>query len=324
VLDPFTGGGTILVEATLAGREALGLDVGAVACLVARARTRRTDEAERTALRTGARAAAEAALHTVGGPAPRGDGVPEEIRRAYAPHVFAELAAIRDQIGDDPGLRAVFSAILVKSSRRASDTSQHLTDKERPPGTTATLFHAKAREYARLLEAFDAAAPPGVQPRVHREDARDHRSKGPFGLVLCSPPYPGVYDYVPMQALRRWWLDLDDDQALRDEIGARRNFRADRAQARDAWRADTARWVRAAARVLADSGRLCVVTGDGNVGGVPIDSWTPLDEAARAQGLRFVARATVDRWDEGVEQRRPEHVGVWEKAGWREGGGGEA
>ena len=29
------------------------------------------------------------------------------------------------------------------------------------------------------------------------------------GLVLTSPPYPGVYDYLPMQQLRAAWLDLD-------------------------------------------------------------------------------------------------------------------
>lgn len=313
VLDPFCGGGTVLVEAMLAGREALGLDVGSVACLVARARTRRADEAARTALRVGARAATEKALATVGGPLPDPATVPLEIQRAYEPHVYAELHALRAAIGDDEALRAVFSAILVKVSRRASDTNAELTEAARPPGTTATFFHAKAREYARLLEELDQAAPAGVRARVHRDDAREQRNKGPYGLVLTSPPYPGVYDYVPMQALRRWWLGLDDESALRDEIGSRRNFRADRAEAKEAWRQDTSRWVRAAARSLGEGGRLCVIIGDGNVGGVRLDAWTPLDEAARATGLRFVARATVERWDEGVRVMRPEHVGVWEK-----------
>lgn len=302
VLDPFCGGGTVLVEALLAGRDALGLDIHPIARLVAEARTALTTPEARTALRTAARKAAEAGLHAAPGPA----------QEWYEAHVVGELAAIRELIGKDPLLRAVFSAILVKVSQRRSDSSMARDPEPRPPGTTSTLFHKKAREYARMLEALAAAVPPGVRARVHRADARDFRAKERFGLVLTSPPYPGVYDYVPMQQLRYAWLGLDPGDAVREEIGSRRAFRADRATAIATWRQDSARWVRAVARVL--DGRLVLVIGDGNVGGKAIDSFTPVDEAARAAGLRFVARATVERWDAGMERVRPEHAAVWEHA----------
>ncbi len=308
VLDPFCGGGTVLVEALLAGREALGLDISPVAGLVARARTAKTTEAERTALRSAARKITErAAKATVPPP-----GIPDDLARWYEPHVLAELAAIHDGIGKDPLLRAVFSAIVVKASRRESDTSSARTDTKRPPGTTAILFHKKAREYARMLEELANAVPEGVRARVHREDARDLRERGGFGLVLTSPPYPGVYDYVAMQQLRHLWLGLDA-ASPRQEIGSRRQFRADRAAALAAWRADTTRWVRAVTRALDPGGRLVVVIGDGQVGGKRIDTWQATDEAALAAGLVRVARATVERWDEGVHAMRPEHAIAWEK-----------
>lgn len=308
VLDPFCGGGTVLVEAMLAGRDALGCDISPVAILVARARTARTTEAERTALRVAARAATEAALH-----APPLDRAPELLRTWYVPDALAELRAIQLAIGNDALLRAVFSSILVKVSRRASDTSNQALDAERPRGTTATLFHRRAREYARMLEALATGAPETARARVHREDARDLRESAAFGLVLTSPPYPGVYDYVPLQQLRHAWLELELRDAPVAEIGARRNFRADRSEAAATWRADTARWLRAAARALAPTGRLVVATGDGNVGGKAIDSLTPHDEGARAAGLRFVASATVERMDEGLGVIRPEHAICWEK-----------
>lgn len=311
VLDPFCGGGTVLVESLLAGRDALGLDVGSVACIVSRARTWRSSEADRTAMRSGARRAAAAGMAASGHPVDPA-AWPIEIARAYEPHVLAELAALREAIGNDDHLRAVFSAILVKASRRASDTSNRLEEAHRAPGTTSTLFHAKAREYARMLEELATASPAGTA-RVHREDAREFRAKHPFGMVVTSPPYPGVYDYLPMQALRRFWLGLDDERAFREEIGARRNFRADRASAIEDWKEDTRLWVRAAAKALAVGGKLIVVVGDGQVGTRHIDAWTPLDAAAREAGLRFHARATAERWDEGLRTMRPEHAGVWVK-----------
>lgn len=308
VLDPFCGGGTVLVEALLAGRDALGLDVSPIATLVARARTAITTEEERTALRSTARKAAEVAMHP---PVPM--GLPEGVEDWYDPHVLAELGAIRDVIGNDPLLKAVFSSILVKVSRRKSDTSMTREDVSRPAGTTATLFHKKAREYARMLEALAEATPPGVRARVHREDARELRGKGEFGIAVTSPPYPGVYDYLPMQRLRLDWLGLDPGGAMREEIGSRRSFRADRATAVAAWREDTRKWVRGVTKALRPGGRLIVVIGDGNVGGKRIDALAPLEEAAKEAGLVRPARVTVERWDEGVRAMRPEHAVLFEK-----------
>ena len=305
VLDPFCGGGPVLVEALLAGREALGLDISPVACLVARARTVRTSAEERTAMRTGARKATETARFATEIP----EAVPPLLRDWYDPPALAELCALRP-VRDDALLRAVYSSILVKASYRESETSRHRVVRPRPSGTTAVLFHRRAREYGRQLEAFEALAPAGVRARVHREDARELRERDRFGLVVTSPPYPGVYDYLAMQRLRAAWLGLDVDDPR--EVGSRREFSEGRGVA--GWRQDTAKWVRAAARALAPGGRLVVVIGDGTAGEQPMDAWTPLDEAATQAGLVRVARATVERWDGGLRSMRPEHAGAWEKA----------
>src|SRR5262245_66234007 len=56
VLDPFCGGGTVLVEARAAGRRAFGCDVSPIALRVGRARCATPDDATLTALRARARA----------------------------------------------------------------------------------------------------------------------------------------------------------------------------------------------------------------------------------------------------------------------------
>jgi SAM-dependent methyltransferase len=302
VLDPFCGGGTVLVETVLAGRDALGLDVSPVACLVARARTAKTDEAARTAMRSAARKATEVAMH----PPPPVE-LPERVDEWYEPHVLAELAALRDGIGKDPLLRAVFSSVLVKTSHRESDTSMHREHVSRPPGTAATLFHKRAREYGRMLAELEPAT---GTARVHREDARELRAKEEFGQVVTSPPYPGVYDYLPMQDLRARWLGLDLDAA---EMGSRRAFRVDRKKALEHWKNDTRKWVRQCAKALVPGGRMCVVIGDGKVGARAVDALGPLREAATEAGLKQVACVTVERWDEGVHAMRPEHAALFEK-----------
>jgi hypothetical protein len=109
------------------------------------------------------------------------------------------------------------------------------------------------------------------------------------------------------------WLGLDPGDAVRDEIGSRRAFRADRLEAVAEWKRDTHRWVRTAARALRPGGHLAVVVGDGLVGGRPVDAVGPIGEAARAEGLERVARATVERWDEGVERMRPEHAVLYRR-----------
>ncbi len=312
VLDPFCGGGTVLVEAMLAGREALGLDVSAVAALVARARTTRTTEEARTALRSQARQVAAVARTRVFHREPP-PAVPPAIAHAYDAETLVELSAIREAIGRDEALRAVFSSILVKASKRAGDTRNETIDKPRPAGTTATLFHARAREYGRMLESLATLAPESGRVRVHRDDAREVRLRDRFGLILTSPPYPGVYDYVALQALRHFWLDIDDTKAEGEEIGTRRSFRFDPAAGTRQWREDTHRWVKATTRALLPGGRLVVMIGDGRIGHKPVNSLAAIEDAARAADLRRLAVATVERYDPGIGVRHLEHAVLWEK-----------
>jgi hypothetical protein len=302
VHDPFCGGGTVLVEAMLAGRPCSGADLSPIALLVSRARVAGPEVA--TPVRSAARALAKAAQLRVD------VEVPELAQQWFQPHVAQELGRLRDGIkAADPAIQpvlwAILSSILVKVSFRESDTSNRRKPHERPPGTTAILFHKRARELGRALETL----PEGDSPVVQSGDARTSTAKPGVGLVLTSPPYPGVYDYLPMHQLRYAWLGIDAGMAKAQEIGARRAFRArGRQDALRQWRADTGQWIGKQATCLASGGRLVTFVGDGLVGGRPVDTLGPTVDALRAAGLRIVARASADRPDHARQSVRIEHL----------------
>jgi SAM-dependent methyltransferase len=315
VLDPFCGGGTVLVEARLAGRAAYGRDLSPVALIVARGRCATWDEARLTRVRSAARRLAEAARSA--------DELPPEpirttVKEWYAAHVACELESLRTGIAAcdrdiQPALWLCFSSILVKTSYRQSDTSAQKVRHDRPAGTTAILFHKKVREHARQVTWMRENVPAGTREvDLDLQDARGFTARSQVDLVLTSPPYPSTYDYLPMQHLRSVWMGLD---AGGEEIGARRYWRQGAVGARRRWRDDTEAWSARAAAVLRPGGHLVVVIGDGLTPSGPIDASAPTEDAAKAAGLRSVARASIPRVDHARETVRWEHCFVFAKPG---------
>lgn len=303
VHDPFCGGGTVLVEGMLAGRASSGTDISPIAHLVSRARTAPVEMA--TPVRAAARRITDAAKE------PFETTVPDAVRSWYEPHVAEELGRIRDGIRkEDPSIQpllwAVFSAILVKTSYRESDTSNNRVPTQRPPGTTLTLFHKKARLYGRMLETMPGGLP---KPTIELGDARETPPPRMVDLVLTSPPYPGVYDYLPMQQLRYAWLDLNPGASFSHEIGSRRDFRArGRSDAIKEWETATRAWIRTQAQALNPGGRMAVVVGDGLVAGRNVDTLDATVKAMEAAGLFIYARASADRPDHARGDVRTEHI----------------
>ena len=302
VHDPFCGGGTVLVEAMLAERPCSGTDVSPIALLVAQARVAGPDMAP--LLRSASRKLAAAAQLRVD------VDVPEACVEWYQPHVAQEIGRLRDGIAEydehlQPLLRAVLSSILIKASYRQSDTVNRRVTHHRPPGTTAILFHKKARELARKIDEN----PPNVEVQLAHADARMQIPPPNTRLVLTSPPYPGVYDYVPMQQLRLAWLEIDALDGKKAEIGSRRSFRSKgRLDALKRWREDTNEWIEACSEGLESGGYLAIVVGDGLVGDKPVDTLSPTADAMHAAGLQIEARASADRPDHARETIRTEHI----------------
>lgn len=310
VLDPFCGGGTLLVEVRAAGRTAIGRDVSPVALRVARTRCATPDDATLTKFRSTARKMVEVARAARELPP---EPILPAVEQWYAPHALHELWSLRQGIqAAEPAVRdllwCAFSSLLIKVSWRTSDTSTKREKHDRPPGTTAILFHKKVRELGRRLEALRAVVPPGTPDAdVKFADARSVTLDAPVDLVLTSPPYPSTYDYLPLQHLRNVWLP-DVPPFAEVEIGPRRAWRQGSRDAKRIWTEDTHIWTKQVAKSLRQGGHLVVVIGDGLTPSGAVDTAKATEEAAVQAGLKLVARASVERPDFARETVRWEHA----------------
>jgi DNA modification methylase len=311
MLDPFCGGGTTLVEGMAAGRRCVGRDISPVAVRVAKSRTALVDDERLTRFRSRARKMTELARQATERPP---SDIYGAVEQWYAPHAIVELESLRKGLQESPEeirplLETAFSSILVKTSWRQSDTSTRRVKHRRPKGTTAILFHKKTRELARRLVALREAVPESTsRPDIRFSDARSLSIGPPVDLVLTSPPYPSTYDYLPMQHLRSIWFGDHAKRGERHEIGARRDWRDGSRGAKKRWVDATTAWTKSAAACMSPGGHLVVVIGDGLMPSGTVDTSAPTEHAARAAGLKSVARASVERVDHARDSRRWEHI----------------
>ncbi len=201
VLDPFSGGGTTVVEAAAMGRRAVGTDISELATFLARLKTARVPAPAARVLRAWAR-----------------DTVP---LLSYRDHVSESN---RPPSGTDrnlrrPATRAIRKLIGVALSSIPSDpeptvetiargailgTAQWAIDGRREVGKVATFrsrlqatVHRMLDDLQLLWEKGDAAG--AATPHVATADALDVGLVPPLSdgtvadLVVTSPPYPGIH-----------------------------------------------------------------------------------------------------------------------------------
>lgn len=307
VLDPFCGSGTVLVEARLLGRQAFGVDANPLAVELAWLKTRSLPPRRRAELLAAARQVAEhadARRKAKAGPTRRYGA---EDRELFDVHVLLELDGLKSGIDALPGsedlkraLRLVLSAILTKVSRRPGDTTvRRVTGRRLAAGYTIKLFSRKAEELEQRMAAFTERVPRRTpDARVAVGDARDlgHVRPSSIDLVLSSPPYPGVYDYIEHHASRLVWLGLDAGGFAKKEIGSRRSLsRLPHAEAVRRWERDFGACLREMAQLLGPDGRIALVIADSVLGQRALYADELLARLAPRAGLATTAVASQAR-----------------------------
>jgi len=305
VLDPFCGSGTVLVEARIAGREAVGVDANPLAVRLARLKGRGTTPGERERIIVAAKevAAFADARRTAKSGATHRYG-PEDVA-LFQPHVLLEMDGLRaglDQLKDAAAqrdLELVFSAILTKVSRKGTDTSEHGAERRLAAGYPSRLLVKKTEELMRNLALFAeelAKAALSRPLRVLEGDARrlEGVDAGSVALVATSPPYPGNYDYLAHHAARLRWLRLSPQRFDEAEIGARRHLEPLGAgDGRARFADELAAVLRAQAHVLVPGGAVVLLLADSVVAGAPI--YAADLTAAVAARTGFVVHASASQ-----------------------------
>ena len=316
--DPFCGGGTILVEALIAGRTVFGSDLNPIATLVTTARTallspeqlqRLKADLDDICARADEKLAKGANVH-----------LPPTILKYkdwYKTNCFNELACLYNEIDKrqselKPLYQAVFSSLVVKYSLRASDTSNKVVYIPRKNGAVLRAFKDKSEEYVKQLAELQTLVPPNTPPAtISLADAR-HPGFDKVDTIITSPPYPGTYDYLALQQLRQAWFGLD--MKTESEIGSRHAFKHAKA-AYASWLKDTDKWIAASANALLPGGHLAVVVGEGMQGGKRLRVANPTIQAANRAGLKLLTSASVDRFDPATKIKKVEYILVFEKEG---------
>lgn len=318
VLDPFAGSGTVLVEALVAGRPSVGVDLNPLALRIAEVKTDRRDAASRERFLATLARVAEASEARVRGRVPVHAPLSREEARWYDPHVLKELGGLRaelDAVTDERDRRAlevVLSAIVVKFSRQRADTTEDEVHKRIRKGLVTEFFARKGSELCERWQALaERASRTAPSPRLVLGDARElKRALGKrfhSDLVVTSPPYGGTYDYERHHARRFPWLRLDARELERYELGARRHL-AYAEDARDRWDHEMGSALRSMARIVRPGGLLVLLVGDGEVGGRRIDAAAHLGELAPRADLQLVATASQPRPDWRGREARNEYL----------------
>src|SRR5438876_9476882 len=190
ILDPFCGGGGVLVEAILQGRRAIGCDVNPLAVLMSRAKTTHlpsgrtlrfymsiAEEAERLARRISF------------------DGVPEVVRFWYRDESLPALKALQavDCRIECEAQRRLFQTVLSATARDVMLTYRGEIRLRKLQGRDLERFQPNvfAAFKRRALSAIKSVSelPPGSRAEVFTADCRKLTRQQACHTVITSPPY---------------------------------------------------------------------------------------------------------------------------------------
>lgn len=264
VYDPFNGCGTTLLEASLAGRAAIGTDNNAVAILAARAKTALYSMVDLAVLRR----FAERINGGLAAAPKRPDLIPGNKNFLYwfAPITLERLAALKGLIlaEKEPArtlLMAVFSSIIVRVSFQDSDTRYARKLREVREDEVDVSFRSRLADVIERLP--DAMAPGRTAVKVVQADAREVSfiETASVSLIVTSPPYLNAYDYHKYHRQRLHWVDGDVEFARDNEIGSHDEFTRNNATP-DGYFRDMDACFTEWSRVLKKGGRCLIVVGD--------------------------------------------------------------
>lgn len=293
VLDPFCGGGTTLLEASLLGRKSIGVDSNPVACLVSKAKISTYHQEDIDLLSAFCK---KLPVNIEKDVSVKKIDIPEYKERDYwfDPIASKDLGYIRWKIKTLPKsvqsiALAVLSSIVVRVSYQDSDTRYARIDKKYLAGSALKWYKQK------LFQAIDGIEDiiklPRTESVVHMADSRNIEvvADDSVTLIVTSPPYLNTYDYHKYHRHRIHWIDGDAALTRDREIGKHDTF-TKRFAIPDPYFVDMEKCFIEWARVLKTNGKILIVVGDAIVNGSPVRVGDRFVEILERLGFTLITR----------------------------------
>jgi hypothetical protein len=250
VLDNFMGSGTTLVESKVLGRNAIGIDVNPLACLISKVKTTTIQKSTLVEISKILILLKEDIINL------RGNTVPfnhrekrptidnsmsktllllhPNISKWYHQNVIYELLAIKSRIDTVENkyvkyfLLVSLSSILRSVSNATSGFGNLMINKQAPPKTRIyEKFVLAVRDMLKNMSEFNKAAT-NSNIRIVNHDSRrlEFINDETIDFICTHPPYMAAVPYAEYQKLSLWWLGFSQYELEKRLIGGRRS-RAD-------------------------------------------------------------------------------------------------
>lgn len=240
VLDPFSGSGTVVLEALLAERIPVGADSNPLARLISKVKTTPIKKVRLE------RAYSKLKLDLL---TAESSELPNVINIDYwfHSHVILELSKIKNSINKikDRGIKDFFLVCFSNTIKRVSLADPRLSVpvrlNEKKYAPKSLHFKTTEKLLAKLstisaIEEFDKCVISNIErvsdltqkvgldcaPLILYEDARSlcskygHLKDASVQLVITSPPYAGAQKYIRSSSLNLGWLGYCEANTLRD------------------------------------------------------------------------------------------------------------
>lgn len=320
IIDNYSGSGTTLVEAVLAGHEAVGVDINPLGVLAANVKTtslqaqplqaahRKIMLFARDFLESGA-----AEIGTVRLPM-------KELDKWFSIQSILELSALRHAVYSlEPSeikdfYLLTFASIIRRVSRAYDGEVRPHINKDKAPRSPFDVFEKKSLDMRQRMKEFSVAVKSGARARCYFGDNRSliestRFAPASFDLALTHPPYVNCFDYLPVYRLELLWLNsllhhwsfqdrnlsgdncLSYDQLRKMET---RSWPATPAIVQD-YRAGNLQMLEGLWQVLRPGAVCCVVIGDSTIKGelLPVHEWfIEMGQVAGFRHERTIYRTT--------------------------------
>ena len=326
VLDPFLGSGTTLVEAKLLGRNAVGLDINKLACLISKVKNTQLKKIDDTCNSIRKEILNLRGQTTLFNSKKKRQGkkllnsnqeLEYFVGKWFQKNVVEELTVIKNCIDvvKDKNVKDFllvnFSAILRGVSNTDSSFGNLMVAKN--PKQRKNIFEKFQRvinsSLNNMIEFNKKASASKIL--VHNKDSRDlsFLKKNSVDLICTHPPYMASVPYAEYQRLSLWWLGFGQKELEKKLIGGRRS----RADTAERFNTDMQKCLDQMFNVLKKNRYCCIVIGNPLYRG---KTWK-LNKIIRKQGeksgFKFLKEIPRGKYKETMGKMKEEFTLIFKK-----------